>query len=382
MRKICLVQYWAGCPQTPNSKWKRFLAIIQHCAECGWRTYLVWSKMPADPQLTEPFIQAGCKIILEPRARSNFDIGCIWRTYKLLKRLKCDVFHCHNVHTSPLVGAMLAGVPVRIWSKLAMSPYYAQGIEPEWWHRFAPSIRVSSLCAHRILSLSKAVRDEFVSRGGSLSKSLIVPAPIEFERFANASGNGIRKGLGLEKDSFMITSVGHAVPVKGWDILIQAFAKVAKQYPNVTLVLVGSKSAPNEITFYENLKRIVRTQGLTSRVHFLGQRSDVPEILMASDVFALPSRSEGQSLALVEAMASGRPCVASRTGGISDVVVHGKNALLFERENVDELAERLKALITSRSLRVKLGLEAQIRARDFCMKTYVDTIVSCYQSLM
>ncbi len=68
--RLSLVQYWGGYPQTANSKWERFFEIVRHCADRGWRTYLVWSRMPDDPNLTRPFREVGCKIILQPRATS------------------------------------------------------------------------------------------------------------------------------------------------------------------------------------------------------------------------------------------------------------------------------------------------------------------------
>jgi len=144
-KSVSIVQYWGGCPQTPNSKWQRFLRIIQRCAEKNWRTYLIWSRMPEDLGLARPFQQAGCEILLQRRPKRNFDLRCALGTYRMLRHVQCDVFHCHNVHTSPLIAAVLARVPVRVWSKLAMSPYYEQGEKPRGLHRLVPGLRISYL---------------------------------------------------------------------------------------------------------------------------------------------------------------------------------------------------------------------------------------------
>ncbi len=183
---ITIVQYWGGCPQTPDSKWQQFLDCLRACANKGWRTCLVWSDMPRDPLLSRPFEEAGCKIVLHSRAHGNFDLQCIRRTYCLLRKINCDVFHCHNVHTSPLIGAALAKVPVRIWSKLAMSPYYEQGVAPTGIHRLALSTRLSCNLAHRILAVSHPVRDELISCGASSSRVLVWPTPIDIESFSNS----------------------------------------------------------------------------------------------------------------------------------------------------------------------------------------------------
>ena len=191
-RPVTVVQYWAGSPKSPNSKWQRFLAIIQRCREQGWRNYLVWSRMPENPALSEPIKKAGCEIILQPRSRRNFDVGSVWRTYKLLRRLKCDVFHCYNDHTSPLIGAALAGVPVRIWSKLAMSPYYEKNIGPKGLQRLALSSRVSCALSIRVLARSKAVRQELLADGAAPDKILITPVDVDTLLYGNISASDLR----------------------------------------------------------------------------------------------------------------------------------------------------------------------------------------------
>jgi len=325
---------------------------------------------------------AGCEIVLQSRSRGNFDCASVWRTYKLLRRLKCGVFHCHNDHTSPLIGATLARVPVRIWSKLSMSSHYETGDSPQGLQRLYLSNRISSWCSHRILALTEPVRQEFARQGGSSRKTIVVPGPVDVDRFAMACGDGVREQFGLAHSDCVITAVGHAVPVKGWDILVRAFAKLSASHPNVHLLLVGSTSASNESAFADTLRSLAADGGCGSRVHFLGHRADVAVVLKASDVFAFPSRSDGQGLALGEAMAAGLPCVAARVGGIPEVVTDGEDGLLFERENVQELAGHLTKLIEDGRLRDELASKALKRAEAFSMETYVERIFDCYTSVI
>lgn len=381
-KPVTVVQYWAGCPKSPNSKWQSFLAIIRKCRAQGWRNYLVWSRMPENPLLVEPFREAGCKIILQTRSRRSFDLACVWRTNKLLRWLKCDIFHCYNDHTSPLIGAALASVPVRIWSKFAMSAHYEKGVLPKGLHRLVPSIRVSCLCAHQVLAISEKVRLELIELGG-LDKIIdTVYVPVDYELFATATQGGIKRELGLNKSHILITAVGHAVPVKGWDIAIRAIARVHSLIPNVHLVLVGSGTPPKETKSFRQLTDLIKDCRLSKYVHFLGRRDDIPEILKTSDVFILPSRSEGMPAALIEAMAAGLPCVAARVGGIPEVIKHGENGLLFKRESVEELAGHLIKLIEDQSLRTKLAVQASSCARAFSMSAYVDKVVKCYKTLL
>jgi glycosyltransferase involved in cell wall biosynthesis len=381
-RPTTLVLYWGGYPTTVTSKWQRFLSIVQRCQQQGWRSYLICVATPEDPALVEPFRMAGCEIIVQPRSRREIDVRSIWQKQRLLRRLKCDIFHCDNDHTSPLIAAMLAGVPVRIWSQLSMSPYYERGISPRGLHHLSLSTRLSYWCTSRVMAISNQVRQELVDSVGSDKKIDTVYVPVDHERFAGAARGEIRRELGLCPSDILITSVGHAIPVKGWDIAIQAFARVHRSHPCTHLVFVGGTTSPREAIFFQSLKTLIEESNTSGGIHFVGYRHDIPEILKASDIFVLPSRSEGCCCALIEAMASGLPCIATRVGGIPEVVNHGKNGLLFERENTEELARHLVSLAEDRGLRLRIASEAAQTSREFSMQAYVDKVCDCYATLL
>lgn len=382
MRSVGIMQYWAGCPQTPNSKWQRFVRIVQACAERGWRTYLVWSSMPENADLSKPFLDCGCKILLLPRAQGNFDLRCVFQTYRLLRRYRCNIVHCHNVHTSPLIGATLAGVPVRIWSKLAMSSYYELGISPRGLHRWHVSTRLSCALAHRTLCISTAVRDELLAIGIPGGKLTVILQPVDLARYQHSRPGAIREALGLQPQDVVLTAVGHAVPVKGWDIAIRALADVRRSVPGVHLVLVGSTSSPEESQFAQRLRQLIQALSLEGAVHFLGRRADVAEILAASDIFLFPSRSEGQGLALTEAMAAGLPCVAARVGGIVDLIADGDNGLLFPREDPQALAQALVTLANNEPMRTRLGAAGRASVVRLDLKPGAERMVGLYESLV
>ncbi len=381
-RPVGVVQYWGGCPRMPNSRWRRTLHLVRACAAEGWRTWLVLSELPRERELIEPFVHAACQIIVEPRARGNFDPGCILRTYRLLADLDCDIFHCYNVHTSPLIGAALAGVPVRIWSVLSMSRHYEEGERLHGWHRLQPSLRLSAHLAHRIACISAPVLREFEELGVPPAKLVEIPPQIDLPRFENASPDGLRRELGFADDALLVTTVGHAVPVKGWDILLRAFAQLATARPQARLLLVGSTEAAHERATAAELRALATALGVESRVVFAGVRTDIPRILAASDMFVLPSRSEGLSSALLEAMAAARACVGSRTGGTPTIIRDGHNGLLFEREDVDGLAAALEKLADDPDLRVNLGRSARDAVQQFDLARIVDGTIGLYADLL
>lgn len=381
-RHMTAVHFWAGCPKSANSKWQQFLAVVQRCHEEGWRNILVLSRMPDDAALIEPFTQACCEIVLQPRSRGNFDARSIWRTFRLLRRLKCDIFHCHNDHTSPLIGAALARVPGRIWSKLAMSSHYEQAIAPAGVHRIQASVRLSGMLAHRIHTVSDAVGQELIALGIAKDKVQTIRCPIDLARYDGADGRSFRRELGSGQQDLWVTAIGHAVPVKGWDVLVRAFGQVAGEFPQAQLALVGSTDDNGERDFGQAIRALVHEKGLAARVRFLGHRCDIPACLAGSGVFVLPSRSEGQPLALMEAMAAGRPCIAAAVGGVPETITHGENGLLFERENVEQLTDRLRSVLADASLRRRLGAAARKSSSAFDLETYVEAVFALYCSLL
>lgn len=381
-KPVSLVQYWAGCPSAPNSKWLLFVRTIRRCAEEGWTTHLVWSRMPENLALAQPFLDCGCKILIQPRAKGNFDLGCVFRTRRMLLETQCDVLHCYTVHTSPLIAGWLAGVPVRVWSKLGMSPYYERGVKPVGLHRLMISTRISGLLSHRVLAVAAAVKEELICQGIAPSRVSVLYPPVDTRSLSAATLDGIRAEMGLPKDALVVTSVGHAVPVKGWDVLIRAFADALQNMPQARLLLVGSTDAPNEVATARELRAMADDLGVADKVRFVGHRTDVPRLLRASDVFVLPSRSEGFPAALAEALFSGLPCIAARVGGIPELITHGVNGLLFAREDHGELASHLVCLASSADMQKRFAAIGKREAQRLDTDSHVDALYKTYVSLL
>lgn len=378
-KDVNVVHYWAGSPILRNSKWWRTLKLVEKCSEHGWNNWLFLSKKPEDYNLIKPFIDAGCEIIYQPRSKGNFDLGSIYRNFKLLRSINCTIFHCNNDHTSPTIGALLAGVPIRIWSKLAMSSYYELGIEPDGIHRLMPSLRVTTCLSNRVLAISHAVKSELIGQVGFANKIAVVDAPVPVHKYVTASGEGIREELGFTSKDIIITAVGHSVEVKGWDIAIKAFSLIANKIPNAKLLLVGKHTSSK---FHEKLCSLINENCLGERIIFAGSRSDIPNVLKSSDLFVFPSRSEGVGAAIIEARAAGLACVATDSGGIPEVITDGENGFLFQRENSDELANKIITLLSKPDLKedfIKTGSQGLDK---YTMETYVNSVFGHYQGLL
>jgi glycosyltransferase involved in cell wall biosynthesis len=298
-------------------------------------------------------LDLGVTVHYLPRASGNFDRRCIARTAALCRSTGAGVFHCDNTHTSPLIGAWLAGVPVRLWSKHAMEPAYEAVRAPSLRERLAPSLRVSSWLATRVLPISRAIEAELVERGIPPRKLLVVPLPIAPDDPRPAA---VRDGT---RGPLVFGTIGRSVPVKGWDVLLRALAAIAGEVPSAHARLVGSTAASDERAFHARLAAIVAAADLTDRVAFTGHSTDIVSELAKMDVFVLPSRSEGYSLALLEALQAGLPVVSTRVGIAPEVVADGVNGLLVDREDVEGLAAALRRVGVDPDLRARLAAGAR-----------------------
>lgn len=378
---ITHIRYWGS--YFKRSKQVSSLELRRKIAKEGWNLYLVCCKPPTNPHFLDKILSTGTKIIYLPRPRRNFDLGCIWRAYRLCRRLKCDIFHCDNMHTSPLIGAALAGVPVRIWSKRAMNSAYEKQKKLTFRDRLIISVRVSVWLSTKVLAVSNAVKEELVGLGFPPSKFIVFPNAINVGKISGSERCHKRSKYGDKNGQVVFTTIGHAVPVKGWDILIRSFAAVLNEYPDAKLQLVGSVTGINEREHFRSLENYIRDLGIADNVCFLGKVQDISKVLALSDVFVLPSRSEGYGKVLVEALMLGLPCISTKVGCATEVIDDGLNGLLVERGNEKQLSDAMLSLAKNPQLRSKIAHAVQARNNYAPTSSeYSDRLIELYKELL
>jgi sugar transferase (PEP-CTERM/EpsH1 system associated) len=163
----------------------------------------------------------------------------------------------------------------------------------------------------------------------------------------------IRSELSLNKNDIIIGSVGRLVHVKNYKSLISAFASFSKSYPHAHLVLAGDGSERKA------LEAQIEQYNLNNKIHLLGRRDDIANIINALDVFVLPSYSEGLSNTLLEAMSCATPVIACNVGGNPEIIVEGKTGYLYESDNVDALSDLLIKLIMNPLLIKELSINSR-----------------------
>ncbi len=192
----------------------------------------------------------------------------------------------------------------------------------------------------------------------------------------------IRAELGLAPDAPVVVTACRLFPEKGVAELIEAMAEVVATVPAARLVVVG-RDVSADGSFGRQLEDLVEARGLTDHVIFTGQRPDVPELMAAADVFAMPSFEEPFGLVFVEAMAMGLPVVALDNGGTREIVVDGQHGLLSEPGDHAALVDHLGRLLADAELRDKLGSAGRERAlADFDVARMAEDTAATYRRVL
>ena len=238
------------------------------------------------------------------------------------------------------------------------------------WQRWLDRRTVS--WAHRVVFNAREVMAEIASRAGVRAEQCVyIPNGVE-PRGATRPPQDVRRALGAEPQTIVLGAVSRLHPSKGHDTLLRAFRELRGAWPGAVLWIVGDGPlrAP--------LEQLSRELGTVGAVHFLGTRHDVPDLLPAMDVFVHPSRWEGMSNALLEAMAAARPVVATRVDGTQSLIVDGQTGWLVEPGDAEGLARRLAHVIRDPDQAARLGrAAAELVARDYS----IDRMVARYEAL-
>ncbi|HPI73885.1 MAG TPA: glycosyltransferase [bacterium] len=176
----------------------------------------------------------------------------------------------------------------------------------------------------------------------------------------------LRSRLGLPADTFVVGCVANIQPIKGFEYLIRAILHLIGKGLDIHLLLIGGieKRMESAEGYYNSLAAMVRAEGQEGRIHFLGVRTDVGDLLSSLDVFILPSLSEGFSNAILEAMAAGVPVIATAVGGNGEAVIAEETGFLVAPADDDAIAAAVQRLYHSPSLATAMGAAARRRVQE------------------
>ncbi|HEY6249066.1 MAG TPA: glycosyltransferase [Candidatus Angelobacter sp.] len=281
-------------------------------------------------------------------------------------------FETSDLWAGPI--ARLSGCPVLVSSRRDL------GILRSRKHRIG--YKLMGRFYDAVLAVSPQVREFCIQHDGlSPARVRTLFNGLETEQVSKSrSRSEMRQELGIADDVPVITTVGNIRQVKGIDVLVRAAALVCRKHSKALFLIVGRKSEPEYCLQLENR---ISSLGLARNFRFLGSREDVFAILRMSDAFCLPSRSEGFSNALIEAMAARLPCVATNVGGNSEVVKHGETGFIVANEDFEDLAARSIYLLDDPSLATEMGLRGEevVKSR-FTVQAMMGELVQVYQDLL
>jgi len=296
---------------------------------------------------------------------------------RLIRRERVDIVHTNTVAVLPGgLAARLTGRP-HLWHvhEIVTEPALASWM----FARLVPPLSA------RLVVVSQAVQEWICgSDRRALAKAVLVPNGVDLSRFdPDRSGWAIRRELGIPRDVPVVGMVGRIHWWKGQDVLLQALARLRPTHPEIHLLVVGG-TVPGEEERLQKLRQETRALGLDDVVRWTGFRRDVPDLLAAMDVFVLPSvMPEPFGISLIEAMAAGKPVVATRQGGPVEIVVEGKTGLLVPPRNAEALADGIATLLADPGRRQRMGLAARARAQQlYSVERYVAHMEKVYNSLL
>jgi glycosyltransferase involved in cell wall biosynthesis len=356
------------------------LLANQGLAQLGWETLLVHGLPEPDEQAYDladvdlPMIQiASLRRPIAPR-----DAAALLTLVRLIRRYRPTVVHTHHSKGGLLgrLAATVAGVPIRVhtFHGTVFEGYFS----PRVAGAFVVAERAMARLTTRLVVLTEAQRRDLIDRSiGTPDQIEVVPLGLELGRFAHADRAASRRRLGLEDGQFILVAAGRFAPIKRIDRLLRVFARVRAEVPAARLHLLGDGPLRAE------LEQLAATLGVRNAINFAGWRDDVDDWYAASDVVVNTSDNEGSPLALIEAGATGRSVVATRVGGVVDVVDDGKTGLLFERDDIDAMVAGLVRLARDApSDRDRMGEAAKRRSIQYGGDRLVADLDRLYRTLM
>jgi len=313
-----------------------------------------------------PLMRRGVPVELIKRRPGPFDLQACLRVARRLKNIGSHVIHAHDM--TSLSYAVAAGLWLR--RPVIMTEHSRHFIEARGLRRLEK--RLLCLGVSRLVDVSRILARASRKDGVSPGKITVIENGVDVERFRRAGGERIRAELGLRADVLLVGMAGRLEPIKGPRTLLAAFLEAFGAHEWAHLAFAGSGSLRSV------LEERARAAGAGERVHFLGARRDIPEIMAALDIVALPSLSEGLPLALLEAMASGRAVAASAVGAVPEILGTRRGVLVASGDQ-GMLARALMRLAADPARRARMGRAAfDFVSRRFSHEAMMDRYIAVY----
>jgi len=308
------------------------------------------------------------------RPNTKYDISFVMHLTNLIKRKGIDILQTHGLRLDFLssVVSKLVKIPVIITRHVAISDHLENNLRKKVYSFFD---RYSLSYAHRVVTVTRAVADDLISNQGiKPSKVSVIYNGVDLNKFGSnfIDIDAIKTELGLKRDYSVVGMVAQLVDFKGYPFFLKAASLVLKNNPKVYFLVVGKGPLQNE------LKNQAERLGIQNNVVFVGFCKDITKILSIMDIFTLSSLREGLPISMIEAMAAGKPVVATHVGGVPELVRDGVTGFIVLPRDSEALAEKIIELLNNKDKAEKMGTTGRKFVRE---KFSLERMIQEYESL-
>ena len=306
------------------------------------------------------------------------DLSAYRHIARVIRTFRPDIVHTHTAKAGLLgrAAAYVNGVKVIVhtFHGHVLRGYFSQPKQA----LFVQAERTLARASTRLIAVSGHVRDELLAMGvGRPDRFEVVHLGFDLSAFLrdDRPRGEIRRALGVSPATPTVGIIARLVPIKAHEVFLDMAAEIVKDRPDVAFLVVGDGERR------QALEARARDHGLAGKVHFLGWRADVDRVYADLDVVVLTSRNEGSPVALIEAMAAARPVVATRVGGVGELV--GDGGLLTDVDDTRGLAQAVRRLLDDPAMAAGLGQRGRRRVVPaFSRERLVSDIDTLYQRLL
>jgi len=346
------------------------LTIFAGLDRSRWQPVLVHRPAGGFERLDKLALEAGVRVWAMPEMSGGRDAGWVLRVARLFRAEDASVFHAHRTEANQgaygVLAAIAARLPAVVVTQHHLNVTYASG-------RRAQEMLVSA-GVDRFITVSHEVARNLRPRCLFPGRIQVIHNGIDLRPFGRPPNSELRRVLNKGTGRPIVLCVSRLEPTqKGLRFLVSA----ARMVPEAQFILAGEGEERAA------LEAQAKELGVADRVTLLGYWEDLPDLMASCDLFVLPSLCEGFGLVIAEAMASGRPVVASAIGGVNEVVVDGETGLLVPPGDPDALAAGIRRVLSDPALAERMGAAGKLRAhREFSAETMIRRTTELYEKLL
>ena len=344
---------------------------------CNWNDRSVWTQEKVD-NLKNKLNDLEVKFYQIDFSRSIFDLKNHFESYKQILELtnknKYNFIHCHTPIASVITRLVCKKSRIKcIYT--AHGFHFYKGAPLINWMIFYPIEKYLSKYTDILITINKEDYNRAKNNFKMKAIEYIPGVGVDIQKFQldDFDRDSYRKQLGLNKNDFMILSVGELNKNKNHEIIVRAVAKLKNT--NIHYFIAGE----GNLKYY--LKKLAVELNVDKQVHLLGYRSDIVELNNCADIFAFPSIREGLGLAAIEAMAAGKPIITSNTRGINDYSKNGVTGFKYQYNDINGFANGINILLTDPSLIKQMSSNCYESSLSFDKRRSYEILKSVYEKL-